>query len=205
MGEICKFARMGKMSLNPRQELFCQEYMKHGDARKAMLAGYPKREGWTEGGQRTGASRILAGVKVQRRLEELKSQMAERGIIERDDILRLCKRVLEGEEITDGVTETEVFDETGSRDESDGFGEERSGQPRLVTRTRQRRTISRTWAAERASRMCGYDAPAEVKVSRDSEMTREEVLAELARLEKGRSVDSGMGGSADHEKEGRSE
>ena len=53
--------------------------------------------------------------------------------------------------------------------------------------------------------MCGYDAPAEVKVSRDSEMTREEILAELARLEKGRSVDSGMGGSADHEKEGRSE
>ena len=48
------FSKM-RFKLNIRQEKFCQEYVKSGNATAAMLEAYPSRKKWTEEAQNSAA------------------------------------------------------------------------------------------------------------------------------------------------------
>ena len=55
--------------LSPKQERFCQEYHKTGNATQSYIAA-----GYSKTGADAGASRLLSNVSVKERVEELKKE-----------------------------------------------------------------------------------------------------------------------------------
>lgn len=73
--------------LSPKQEAFCLEYMKSGNATEAYLkAGYKTK---TDKAAGVSASRLLGNVGIVRRLKELQQQIAAPEIADAQEIQSL--------------------------------------------------------------------------------------------------------------------
>jgi phage terminase small subunit len=74
--------------LTPKQERFCQEYMKDLNGTKAAI-----RAGYSEKTANEQASRLLANVNVAQRVQVLKGEQIERVKVDSDEILRELMRL----------------------------------------------------------------------------------------------------------------
>lgn len=145
-----------RYKLNIRQEKFCQEYVKSGNATAAMLAAYPSRIRWKEETRNNGAYKLLKNGEILARIDKLRREAKESSDVSRDEILRILTRIIRGEKITD--YEQETVKGTVSR------------------------TVSVSWAIERLCKMCGFDEAVKHDM-RIETTTREELEEELRRLE----------------------
>lgn len=126
-------------SLTPKQEKFIEVYSETGNASEAYRVAYPVSLKWNEESVHQAASRLLKNIKVLSRVQQIKAQNREISEIKRKDILELLARVLRGDQIPD-------YSETAGE----------------ITRIR---TLSKSWAIERACRMLGYEAAQKSEVS----------------------------------------
>jgi phage terminase small subunit len=81
--------RTGK-PLSERQELFCQEYMKHHNATRAYLAAYESDSEFNAGKK---GSQVLKSSDVQARIMELQADRAYRNQIDSDRVLLEIARI----------------------------------------------------------------------------------------------------------------
>lgn len=147
--------------LNDKQEKFCREYVKSGNATAAMLEAYPSRRKWSENARNTEASRLANNPKIIPRLDELRKEAKAASDVTRDEILGILAAVIRGGKVTDYEQETVSA--------ANGSGS-------------MKRFISVTWAIERLCKMCGFDEAARHEVVVAS-ASREELEQELRRLE----------------------
>lgn len=95
---------MDKKRLTPKQELFCQEYLKDLNATQAYIrAGYKARGHSAE----VNANKLLSNTEVSARIAELKSVRAEENKISADWVL---KRLIEVAERSMQAEEVMTFD-----------------------------------------------------------------------------------------------
>lgn len=148
--------------LTPKQENFCNFYIESGNASEAYRRAYACDNMKAETVNRK-AVELLANGTITARVSELQAELKAKSDIRKEDIVSLCARIINGEEVTD-YTET--------------FGDN--------TRSK---SISKTWAAERLCKMLGFDSPTELSVKKESTRSREEMLRELERLRRLRGAD----------------
>lgn len=72
---------------NQRHELFCQEYLKSGNASEAFRMAYPHSVRWKPETVHSKASNLLKAGKVQTRVEELQREQQKRCAITKDRLL----------------------------------------------------------------------------------------------------------------------
>lgn len=147
---------------NQRWETFARKYVEFADATKAMIAAFPARSKWKKDAQYANAAGLLAKPMIADRIKELQEELKAKSIISAEEILNLCARVIKGENITD-------------------YQEGAAGKPNKA------RTISKTWAIERVCKMLGLDKPTEVELTKkEPELSRDEMIAEIERLQRTR-------------------
>ena len=80
------------MALQARQELFCLEYIKDGNATQAAIrAGYkPKYAG-------TNADKLLKNTNIRARIDELMAEVQQEKIADAEEVLRYLTSVTRGE------------------------------------------------------------------------------------------------------------
>ena len=80
------------MALQTRQELFCLEYIKDGNATQAAIrAGYkPKYAG-------TNADKLLKNTNIRARIDELMAEVQQEKIADAEEVLRYLTSVIRGE------------------------------------------------------------------------------------------------------------
>ena len=77
---------------NARQERFCLEYIKIGNATQAAIrAGYSKKYAGAN------ADKLLKNTKVRTRINELMAEMRQESIADAEEVLRYLTRVIRGE------------------------------------------------------------------------------------------------------------
>lgn len=80
------------MALQARQELFCLEYIKDGNATQAAIrAGYSEKQA-----NSTGA-RLYANVRIRARIDELMAEVQQEKIADAEEVLRYLTSVIRGE------------------------------------------------------------------------------------------------------------
>lgn len=86
------------MSLNPKQERFCQEYIIDLNATQAYI-----RAGYSENGAGQGAERMLKNVEVYARVEELQKARIEKLQVNQDwvvlRLIQISDRCMQQEEV----------------------------------------------------------------------------------------------------------
>ena len=132
----------GKLTI--KQENFCNYYVETGNASEAYRRAYSCAVKWKEKSIWEKASALLANVKVQSRVAELQAEQKAKSDITKEEIVRLCVRVIRGENVTD------VMEDRGGR--------------------KAARTISKTWAMERVCKMLGFDSPQKIEGEIDTGM-----------------------------------
>ena len=88
------------MALNPKQEIFCLEYSKSGNATEAYRTAYGAT---TESIAATNASRLIRNAKIQSRLKELADELSSEKIMDAREVQERLTAIARGE-----VTE-EIF------------------------------------------------------------------------------------------------
>lgn len=76
------------MSLTPAQEVFAQLVASGKTQADAYRGAYPKAAGWKASSVWEKASTLMANVKVQSRVEQIKAELAERGLWSREQSAR---------------------------------------------------------------------------------------------------------------------
>lgn len=143
--------------LTIKQENFCNYYIECGNASEAYRRAYSCGSMKDETVNRM-AYDLINNRKIAARVAELQAEQKAKSDVSKEEIIRLCTDVIRGKNVTDVL-------------------EDRSGR-------KSARTISKTWAVERLCKMLGFDSATEVKLKQDDEdMTRDEILKELERLE----------------------
>jgi len=152
-------------SLTPKQEAFCREYVRVGNATEAYRLSY-NTENSTLATIRTSANELLHNPKITRRIEELRREEAERSHIDRAKVERV------------------LFD-IANVDPADMYiTDEKTGKVRLKSPTQMPRNVRRalksiknnrgvvsyefngkTEAARLLGSWNGWDAPREISVS----------------------------------------
>lgn len=89
------------MNLNQRQEKFCMEYAKTGNATQSYKKVYAVKD---DNSAQAAASRLLANEKIQARLRELSAEVKADEIAEITEIQSKLTAVMRGEEMTTAVT-----------------------------------------------------------------------------------------------------
>lgn len=87
------------MNLTPKQETFCQEYMKCGIASEAYRKAYPTSTKWKNEVVHVKASELLGKVMV--RVKELQDEHKAENKIDRDWIIAKLQKVIEMSEHQD--------------------------------------------------------------------------------------------------------
>lgn len=82
------------MSLTPRQETFCQEFTKCGNASDAYRIAYPKSLEWKNESVNCGASKLMANAKVLQRVKELQKSIEEDNNISKEKIVNRLKQII---------------------------------------------------------------------------------------------------------------
>lgn len=75
------------MALTDRIEIFCNELIRTNNQRKAYRAAYPSAKKWKDSTVDSKASNFAKTDKVLARLSELRSEIAEKNKISRNDIV----------------------------------------------------------------------------------------------------------------------
>ena len=146
-----------KDKLTIKQENFCNYYIECGNASEAYRRAYSCDNMKDETVNRM-AFDLINNRKITARVAELQAEQKAKSDISKEEIIRLCVDVVRGKDVTDVL-------------------EDRDGR-------KSTRTISKTWAVERLCKMLGFDSATEVKLKQEGEgMSREEMIAELERLE----------------------
>lgn len=78
---------MSEIKLTPKQENFCQEYIKTGNASEAYRISYNTKTK-SENTINVNASKLLSETKISLRVKELKEQLEEKHNITKDMILK---------------------------------------------------------------------------------------------------------------------
>ncbi|WP_052399142.1 terminase small subunit [Candidatus Francisella endociliophora] len=81
--------------LTPQQELFCQEYVKCGNATQSYKKAYPKAEKWKESAVWSKSSELLANGKVSERVKELKQQLQNSNLWTRERSVKILAQIAE--------------------------------------------------------------------------------------------------------------
>ena len=143
--------------LTIKQENFCNYYIECGNASEAYRRAY-SCGGMKDETVNRMAYDLINNRKIAARVAELQAEQKAKSDVSKEEIIRLCTDVIRGKNVTDVL-------------------EDRNGR-------KSARTISKTWAVERLCKMLGFDSAMEVKLKQDDEdMTRDEILKELERLE----------------------
>lgn len=74
--------------LNPKQEMFCKEYIKDLNARQAAI-----RAGYSERTAQQQSSRLCSNVKVQERIQELKRERSNAVKVDAEYVLRRLQEI----------------------------------------------------------------------------------------------------------------
>lgn len=145
------------IKLTVKQENFCNFYVETGNASEAYRRAYECRNMKPKTVSRKALELMENGI-ITAYIEKLREELKAKSDIRKEDIIRLCAEVLGGESVID-------------------FTEENNGNIK-------KRTVPKTWAAERLCKMLGFDSPTEISVNKEEDgMTREDILKELERLE----------------------
>ena len=80
------------MALQARQELFCLEYIKDGNATQAAI-----RAGYSEKTAGSISTRLLQKVNIRARIDELMAEMQQEKIADAEEVLRYLTSVIRGE------------------------------------------------------------------------------------------------------------
>mgnify|MGYP002588708088 FL=1 len=80
------------MALQTRQELFCLEYIKDGNATQAAI-----RAGYSEKTAGSISTRLLQKVNIRARIDELMAEMQQEKIADAEEVLRYLTSVIRGE------------------------------------------------------------------------------------------------------------
>lgn len=84
------------MALNPKQEMFCLEYIKDLNASQAYI-----RAGYSEKGANVAAFKLLTNANVQEKIQELKKDRSEKIKVDAEYLLKKIVEVIDnGEEKT---------------------------------------------------------------------------------------------------------
>ena len=149
-----------KNRLTIKQENFCNYYVECGNASEAYRRAYSCANMKSETVNRMSFD-LINNRKITARIAQLQAEQKAKSDISKEEITNLCVDVIRGKDVTDVI-------------------ESRNGR-------KSERTISKTWAVERICKMLGFDSATEVKLnSADSTMSREDIIAELDRLQKSR-------------------
>ena len=81
------------MALSDKIEIFCNEFIKTNNQRKAYKAAYPSANKWKPETIDSKASNFAKTDKVQTRLAKLRQEMATKNSIERSDLLDQLKLI----------------------------------------------------------------------------------------------------------------
>lgn len=124
----------GKLTI--KQENFCNYYVETGNASEAYRRAYScaKMKDETVNNK---AYNLLKKGEIGARVAELQEEQKAKSDITKEEIVRLCVRVIRGENVTD------VMEDRGGR--------------------KAARTISKTWAMERVCKMLGFDSPQKIE------------------------------------------
>ena len=92
------------MSLTPAQEAFAQLVAAGKSQSEAYRTAYPRASGWKASSVWEKASTLMANVKVQSRVEQIRAELAERGLWSREQSARaLIEIVQAGERDSDRI------------------------------------------------------------------------------------------------------
>ncbi len=80
--------------LNPRQQKFCNEYAKTGNATKSYQLAYGVSD---IRACESAASRLLANGEIQKYLRELSEQVSDDSVADRQELMRFATATLRGE------------------------------------------------------------------------------------------------------------
>ena len=80
------------MALQARQELFCLEYIKDGNATQAAI-----REGYKPKYAGTNADKLLKNTNIRARIDELMAEVQQEKIADAEEVLRYLTSVIRGE------------------------------------------------------------------------------------------------------------
>lgn len=181
--------------LNIRQEKFCQKYHECGIAVEAMLYAYPSRVKWKREAQDNAAYKLLQNGEILARLQELRTEMRERSFITKERVLEELAKIgfvswgdchSSWEEIMDfsrltSEQKSAIKSVSARRVQLD------SGETVENVRIEFHDKIK---AIERICKMLGFDSPTELNVNKvGDDMSREDMLKEIERLEKLRNND----------------
>lgn len=83
------------MLKNPKQEKFCVEYAKTGNASLSYVSAY----GGSSESARSKASHLLQNVAVQERLQEIRSEVASKAICDCEEIQRRLSEIARRETV----------------------------------------------------------------------------------------------------------
>ena len=84
--------------LTPKQELFCQTYVKTGNATESYKIAYPKSLNWKPESINENASRMKANSKVSARIEQLQNKVEEKHDLTKDKIINRLKEIIFAQE-----------------------------------------------------------------------------------------------------------
>lgn len=87
--------------LNPRQENFCIEYARSGNATQAYKTAY---EDVTDATAQVNGSRLLADIRIKDRLRELQDELHNDKIADVKELQTRLTKIMRGEEFTSVVT-----------------------------------------------------------------------------------------------------
>lgn len=88
------------MSLTPKQELFCQEYVKLGNASEAYRIAYPSSLNWKDKSVNEKSSfELNNNVKIMSRVKELQTEQEKKHEISKDKILTRLKEIIFEQEL----------------------------------------------------------------------------------------------------------
>jgi len=82
------------VKLTPKQEKFCQEYIKTGNASEAFRRAYPASLKWKPDAVHSRASILLSNSKVQQRIDGLRKAIEEEAIADAKERQRFWTEVM---------------------------------------------------------------------------------------------------------------
>lgn len=121
------------MSLTPKQEAFAQAVANGSNATDAYRAAYPSSAKWKNQAVWVNSSKLMADANVRLRIDELRSQVAEKQLWTREDSVNGLKAILDAEDAkaSDRVAAMRELNQMHGYKASDKLEVEHKGTVRL--------------------------------------------------------------------------
>lgn len=186
------------IKLNKNRENFCNYYVESGNASDAYRRAYPRSEKWKDEAVWVGASNLLKNDKVSVRVKELQEEQKSKSDITKEKVLNELSNIAfssiadmhnawierkDFEKLTPNQKSVIKSISTKILKKNIGTNE----NPEIVDVEYVKIELyDKLKAIERICKMLGFDAPAEVNIKKDAseDMSREDIVKELERLDK---------------------